>query len=112
VDSPFFVLYRWRLHPDREEAFVAAWSRLTVRLRAERGALGSRLHRGADGLWYAYAAWPNASARAASTALGSVDGEASKAMRDAIAEVLPEVPLEVVADYLGSMPPTRSDTFG
>lgn len=102
--SPFIVLYRWRLYLEQEASFIAAWSNVTVRLRAERGALGSRLHRGEDGLWYAYAMWPNASARAASFALGSVDREASEAMRAAIAETLPEVILEVVADYLGPVP--------
>lgn len=52
------VLYRWRLHPNMESSFIAAWSRVSDLLRAERGSLGSRLHRGSDGLWYSYAQWP------------------------------------------------------
>src|SRR5690349_12541356 len=59
----FAVLYKWRLHPGSEESFVQAWSRMTDRLRSERGSLGSRLHRGADGFWYSYAQWPSAKAR-------------------------------------------------
>jgi len=46
ANARFAVLYRWRLHEGAEEAFVAAWSRISERLLAERGSLGSRLHRG------------------------------------------------------------------
>jgi heme-degrading monooxygenase HmoA len=96
----FVVLYRWRLHPGAEAAFVAAWSRVSDLLLRERGSLGSRLHRGADGLWYSYAQWPSAEARASAFAAGPVDPEASARMRAAIAETLPEVVLESVADFI------------
>ena len=96
----FVVLYRWRLHPGAEHAFVAAWSRISARLQADRGSLGSRLHRGSDGIWYSYAQWPSAQAREQAAALGSVDTEASRAMREAIAESFPEVVLECVSDFL------------
>jgi hypothetical protein len=95
----FVVLYRWRLHPGSEDGFVRAWSRTTDLLRA-RGSLGSRLHRGSDGLWYGYAQWPSAQARAEAFALGPVDDSAIARMRQAIAESLPEVVLEPVADFL------------
>lgn len=68
----FCVLYRARVHLEREASYIAAWSTLTRRLRDERGALGSRLHRGDDGLWYAYAQWPGAEARNAAFVLPSV----------------------------------------
>jgi heme-degrading monooxygenase HmoA len=45
----FAVLYRWRLHPGLEESFIEAWSRVSEGLQ-KRGSLGSRLHRGHDGL--------------------------------------------------------------
>jgi quinol monooxygenase YgiN len=93
------VLYRWRIDPAREERFVAAWSRITELLRAERGSYGSRLHRGADGLWYAYAQWPSEEARRRAFA-DPVDPAAGAEMRAAIVESLPEVLLEPVADYL------------
>ena len=96
----FAVLYRWRLRPGSEEAFVAAWSRVSERLRDERGSLGSRLHRGSDGVWYSYAQWPSAEARERAFAAGPVDPEASARMRDAIAETLPEIVLDPVSDYL------------
>lgn len=96
----FVVLYRWRLHEGMEDAFVDAWSRVSERLRSERGSLGSRLHRGPDGIWYSYAQWPSAQARDEAFALASVDPQASEQMARAIAERLPEIVLEPVADFL------------
>ena len=102
------VLYRWRLHPNMESSFIEAWSRVSDLLRAVRGSLGSRLHRGSDGLWYSYAQWPSAQARKDAFALGSVDPGASKQMEQAIAEQYPEVTLESMADFL--LPSARDDT--
>ena len=100
-DSPIFcALYRWRLHPGTEQTFVEAWSRVTQLLRTERGSLGSRLHRGPDDLWYSYTQWPSAAAKAEGLARPSVDAEAWARMRACIAESLPEVILEPVADFL------------
>jgi heme-degrading monooxygenase HmoA len=96
----FVVLYRWRLHPGSESSFVEAWSRVSELLRSERGSLGSRLHRASDGLWYSYAQWPSREARQDAFALGPVDVEATKAMEQAIAERLPEIILEPVADLM------------
>lgn len=96
----FVVLYRWRLHAGTEQAFVDGWSRITARLRAERGSLGSRLHRGPDGVWYGYAQWPSAESRAQAFAAGPVDADASRQMRESIAESLPELILEPVSDFL------------
>ena len=98
----FIVLYRWRLHAGAEDAFVQGWSRITALLRA-RGSLGSRLHRGSDGLWYGYAQWPSAQVRQAVFALGSLDETASARMKSAIAESLPEITLEARADYLAPL---------
>jgi heme-degrading monooxygenase HmoA len=100
MNPGFAVVYRWRLLEGREDAFAAAWSRVSALLLAERGSLGSRLHRGADGIWYSYAQWPSAEARDRAFAAGPVDPEATKQMREAIAETLPEIILEPVADYL------------
>lgn len=101
---PFCAIYRWRLHPGSEEAFVQAWSRVTQLLRAERGSLGSRLHRGPDGIWYSYTQWPSAEAKAEGLARPSVDAEAWQRLRDAIAESLPEIVLEPVSDHLAPLP--------
>ena len=96
----FAVLYRWRLHEGAEASFVAAWSRVSDLLLSSRGSLGSRLHRGPEGLWYSYAQWPSAPARDESFAREPVDPEASRQMRAAIAESLPEIILESVSDFM------------
>lgn len=95
----FVVLYRWRLHPGSEAAFIHGWSRLTA-LPRQRGSLGSRLHRGADGLWYGYAQWPSDQVRQSAFALGPLDDAASAQIKSAIAERFPEIVLQPVADYL------------
>lgn len=96
----FSVLYRWKLHPGMEASFVEAWSRVSALLLTQRGSLGSRLHRGEDGVWYSYAQWPSAAARSAAFSGAAVDPEASRQMHAAIAETLPEVVLEAVADFM------------
>ncbi|TAM63795.1 MAG: antibiotic biosynthesis monooxygenase [Rhodanobacter sp.] len=96
----FAVLYRWRLHAGAEESFVRAWTRVSELLLSERGSLGSRLHRGPDGLWYSYAQWPSAEARERAFALDPVDPEAGRQMAEAIAEGFPEIALESVSDFM------------
>ena len=98
----FCVIYRARVHPDKEAKYIAAWSRLTARIRSERGGLGSRLHKGDDGLWYAYAQWPSEQARAEAFAQPSVDPAAQTDMADCILESFPEIRLEPVEDQLVS----------
>lgn len=93
------VLYRWRLHPGAEASFTEAWSRITESLRSHAGSLGSRLHRGSDGLWYGYAQWPDDAARQRAFAQ-LLDPEAGAQMRAAVAESFPEVLLEPVSDFL------------
>jgi hypothetical protein len=94
----FVVLYRWKLHPDKETMFVEAWSRLTEQLLLA-GSLGSRLHRSADGTWYAYAQWPNEDTRQRAFAQ-ELDPEARARLRSAVAESFPELVLESIVDYL------------
>lgn len=101
--TPFCALYRWRLHPGTEDDFVRHWSRVTQLLRAERGSLGSRLHRGPDDLWYSYTQWPSAAFKAEALARPSVDEQAWAQMRACIAESLPELVLEPVADFLAPL---------
>ena len=100
----FAVLYRWRVEPEKEQAFIAAWTRISELLLSERGSLGSRLHRGADGLWYSYAQWPSSEARERAFAAGDVDAQALEQLRSAIIASLPEVTLEPVSDLLVHVP--------
>ena len=57
----YCAAYRFTLLdvPNAEPRFKAAWTGITDFFTKEAGALGSRLHRGADGAFYAYAQWPN-----------------------------------------------------
>ncbi len=96
----FAVIYRWRLKAGMEAQFVDAWSRMTELYVAHRGGLGSRLHKGPDGIWVAYAQWPSAQARAVAFAGESLDPIAGVRMREAVAEAFEEILLESVADYL------------
>ena len=83
-----------------EASFVEAWSRISALLLEHKGSLGSRLHRGTDGLWYSYAQWPSAEARERAFSSGAVDAQAAEQMRAAAAESFPEVVLESVADFM------------
>lgn len=96
----FAVIYRWRLKAGMEAQFVRAWSRITELYVAHRRGLGSRLHKGPDGIWVAYAQWPSAQARIAAFAGESLDPIASALMREAVEEAFDEMLLEPVADYL------------
>ena len=96
----YVVLYRWRLHPGSEREFVEAWSQVSRFLLTQRGSIGSRLHRGSDGIWYSYAQWPDAAARQSAFMQPSAAAAALDVMRAAIAERLPEIELEPCADFL------------
>lgn len=101
----FCVIYRARIHHGKEAQYIAAWSRLTSLIRSERGGLGSRLHRGHDDIWYAYAQWASVEARAAAFKLPSVDPAAQAEVADAISEYFPEILMDPITDQL--VPTTR-----
>ena len=97
----FVVIYRWRLHPGKERQFQQAWERATPLLIRHRGALGSRLHKSADGTWVAYAQWPSRQSWEQSRVQPAVDPEASRQMLEAEAESFAPILLAPVADFLG-----------
>ena len=96
----FAVIYRWRIDPAKEESFQNAWADVTELIRDERGGLGSRLHRSADGIWVAYAQWPSRKDWETSQSLGPVDEKASAIMAEAIVGRWDPILLEPVADLL------------
>ena len=98
----FAVLYRWHLRPGHEAGFADAWELVTKRLMAERGALGSRLHRVEGDVWAAYAQWPSKEAWNRSRELGSIDEGASKVMAGAIAESYEPILMTPVRDHLAA----------
>lgn len=95
----FIVFYRWRIKNGLERQFIAAWSEITSYIRENYNSLGSRLHRGNDGIFYAYAQWYSEEQRErAFSAMPEL--AVRKSMREAIEESLPEITLECVSDYL------------
>jgi len=98
----FAVIYRWRLAPGTEAAFCDAWAEVTLAIGRDRGGLGSRLHRGDDGIWLAYAQWPDRASWEAARALPPAESAASAAMDACIVERLPPILLEPVADLLAT----------
>ncbi|HSY29413.1 MAG TPA: hypothetical protein VK832_18025 [Burkholderiaceae bacterium] len=94
----FAVIYRWRLKPGMEQQFIENWSHGTQVL-LEHGSFGSRLHKGPDNIWYAYAQWPDAETRERAFAL-TADTPDDRKMQDAVEESFPALILEPVADYL------------
>lgn len=93
-------LYRWRIKKEKELQFIRAWSYVTEQLRERSGSLGSRLHLGDDGLWYGYAQWPSKELREASSLKDEKMLEARKLMNESIIEMLPDVILDPVSDFL------------
>ena len=80
-----------------EQQFVDGWERVTLAIRSECGSYGSRLHRGDDGTWFAYARWPSAEARAQ---CDLQEEEGLRLMQEAIDERFSEITCELVSDLL------------
>jgi len=55
----FAVIYRWKILRGREAQFEEGWRAGTAAIAREFGGWGSRLHRGEDGVFVAYAQWPD-----------------------------------------------------
>jgi hypothetical protein len=95
-----------------ERDFEHAWLELTELIRDERGGLGSRLHRCADGYYFAYAQWPSELFWATQPEPAARMVELQSQMR-AFAELV-DGPLrgDVVADRLVSVPPGQREWAG
>jgi heme-degrading monooxygenase HmoA len=98
------IYFRWKVSPGHEREFERAWSELTHLIRDERGGLGSRLHRCADGHYFAYAQWPSEAHWLAQAEPSARMVELRNHMRD-IAELI-DGPLrgDVVMDLLVPAP--------
>ena len=82
----FAVIYRWRVVPGLEAQFEAGWRRGTERIAAEFGAWGSRLHAAGEGVYIAYAQWPDEATwkAACEQRMSHSDDEARRMYREAI----------------------------
>lgn len=98
----FVVLYRWRLLEGCEESFIKAWREVTEFYLENFDSLGSRLHKGDDGIWYAYAQWKTLEQRENASENSEAIGDAFEKMHVAIDERYPEIILDVQADLLKS----------
>jgi heme-degrading monooxygenase HmoA len=82
----FAVIYRWRVIPGLEAQFEQGWRAGTERIAAEFGGWGSRLHKGEDGSYVAYAQWPDEATwrRAMESRMRHSDDQARRQYREAI----------------------------
>ena len=95
----FIILYRWRIKAGKEQQFIEAWAKATSYFLENCASLGSRLHRGSDGCFYAYAQWKSEADRE-NAFTNSPDLDAGTKMMDAIEERFEPVILEKLSDYL------------
>ncbi len=98
------ILYRWRVKAGREAEFREAWVEGTALIHERCGSFGARLHRGADGVFWSYALWPDEDTRKQCfRRTGILDHPAFPRMQDAVAEHFDEIVLEPCDDLLDGL---------
>jgi len=98
----FIVLYRWRIKLQLEQQFIESWSEITEYYLKNFDSLCSRLHRGNDNLFYAYAQWKSSEQRKQAFQNLPAGITARKKILEAIEESFPEIELEITSDFLKS----------
>ena len=102
----FVAIYRWRLHPEREQDFIVNWQRMTL-LGLAAGSGGSSLFKDGSGQWVAIARWTSRDARERFFQ-SMEDDDAESGMREraaqAIIERLQPLELESVLDGWAPFP--------
>ncbi|WP_419418744.1 antibiotic biosynthesis monooxygenase family protein [Legionella sp. D16C41] len=106
----FAVIYRAFLKPGFEAEYQEAWRQVASYFVQYRGALGSCLHKTADGMWVAYSRWPDKATRDAAWPGDDAPSEILPSeIRDAIIKIqtcidqtqkLADLNMEVVDDLL------------
>ncbi|HEX6929440.1 MAG TPA: antibiotic biosynthesis monooxygenase [Gammaproteobacteria bacterium] len=84
----FIVIYRWRIHPGREEEFRAAWEELSAQYIQLRGQRDAKLTHGDDDVWVGKAVWPDRDAYILALERGVTDARVANRMNAAVAEKL------------------------
>ena len=96
----FIALYRWKVKEGHEKNFREVWHLITEGIYQHSGSLGSRLHRAEDGIWVAYAQWPDRQTYDAASSIPAVNTEARAMFRESIEEAYPDIYMNVVDDLL------------
>ena len=96
----FIALYRWKVKEGHEKNFLEGWHRRTEEIYRACGSLGSRLHRAEDGVWVAYAQWPDRRTYDAAQSIQVIDAEARAMFRESIEESYPDIYMDVIDDLL------------
>lgn len=109
----FAVIYRFHLKPHQEALYQELWHTIATYFVQYRGAIGSCLHKGDNGLWVAYSRWLNKATRdAAWPGDNAPNEELPQAIRETIQQMqiikqenddlenYDEICLEVVEDLL------------
>lgn len=96
----FVALYRWKVKAGQEKNFLAGWHRRTEEIYQHCGSLGSRLHQAEDGVWVAYAQWPDRQTYDAAQNMPALDVAARLTFRESIAEAYPDIYMHVTDDLL------------
>ncbi len=97
----FIALYRWKVKAGHEKNFLAGWHRRTEEIYRQCGSLGPRLHQAEDGMWVAYAQWPDRQTYDAAQSIAPVsESEARRMFRESIEESYPDIYMSVVDDLL------------
>ena len=55
----FTVIYSFKIKPNHDTSFIAAWKEMTTLIMNYEGGLGSRLHKQSESHYIAYAQWPD-----------------------------------------------------
>ena len=100
IQATFTVIYRWKVAAPDHEAFKQHWADLTRAIKHERGGLGSRLHLDKEGVFVAYAQWPDNATWQEAREQPSPLPKAGEAMSSLVVERFEPEVLDVVADLI------------
>jgi len=106
----FYVIYRWKVHEGKEAQFAKAWAEVTQLIRDHRGGLGSRLHRCQDGMFLAYAQWPDQQTWERASSIVLPENQAMAQMKDSIASSEPMIQMTLLQDLLLNDPAPKPTT--
>lgn len=101
----FAAIYSFKVHPGKDAQFIKAWEELTRLIYQFENSLGSRLHKKSEGLYIAYAQWPDKDTWSNSGAkLPESANEFRIKMKAACSAIETEHELEMLSDLLQESP--------